>query len=204
MSKYGSNDYDDFLEYSSDVSELEELLNDVEGGDSCEVAFERPIPIGPVNDRYEIIQSGSATIIYDRNVKQRVFLSQKNRRVFASKISERIKSMKNTFSDDCTMFLVQSWDADYLHDLEVAISGEVYNGTPFEGKIDAGRLNDQYELLEVDGELFLVDNHLDGARFNVSAYGINKFLSALRHVMKEHYCGGLDYDTYCSLRSHDE
>ncbi len=199
MSRFGSNDYDDFLKHSKDVSELEELLEKIVGaGVSTAPALLSP---GIINDRYEIIRSGPATILYDRKARQRVFISPKSRRVLADKISNAIEGMVDRiFPDECTDFLIRSCtDVDYLRDLEVRVSGEIYIGTPFEGKIDIGRVNDQYELLEVGDDLVLVDNYFDGERFNISEYGVDNFLSTLKDVMRESYCHGFDYDTYCSF-----
>ena len=208
MVMYGSNDYDVFLGRADSTSTLEELLTEVEGGDACEVAFERPIPSGPINDRYEVIQpKSSTTIIYDRIDKERVFVSEKSRRVFAGKIKERIRLIKlegseeyKEINDDCAQFLRNSWDAEYLHDLEQAVSGEQFDGTRWEGTIPVGKVNGAYEIVESDGQYIVIDHHNEDERFNISEHGVERFLSTLSHILEQEYCHGLDYDTYCALQ----
>ena len=88
--KFEGNDYRTFVSGAYDVDSLIELSDFVNTDHYAGTQFDGTIPEGEVNTQYEVIRTGKSLMVYDKDNKERVFITGAER-TFMEIVDEELR-----------------------------------------------------------------------------------------------------------------
>jgi hypothetical protein len=106
--------------------------------------------------------------------------------------------MNDKFEDnDYRAFVSNCYDIDSLIELADFVNTDRYAGTPFDGTIPEGEVNDQYEVIRTGDSLMVYDKHNQEKVFITNAERV--FMETVDDEIRKR-CGGLDHHSWMSLQ----